>query len=136
MRSKHKEIAATVTQKNFRISHGRRLGHNEIQQLGKEGVKADRIERKNYSSARQGPNNTISNLTAPSLEVPRKVSRASTLTRETAVPIAQRGIQTKQIISKSYNTYRNSTTGTNEGSHQKPREEPNISGKSLREIRT
>ena len=90
-------------------------------------------ERKIYSSARQGPNNTISNLTAPSLEVPRKVPRASTLTRGTAVPIAQRGIQTKQIISKSYNTYRNSTTGTNEGSHQEPREAPNSRGKKSEE---
>jgi hypothetical protein len=49
------------------------------------------------------------------------------------VPIARRGIQAKQIISKSYNTYRNSTIGTNEGSHQEPREAPNGSGENSEE---
>ena len=83
MRSKDKGIAATVTQRNFRISHGRRqLGHTETQQLRKNEVnRADKVEQKMYSQTRQGPSRQISNLTAPSLEVPEKLSRASTLTR-------------------------------------------------------
>ena len=55
MRSKDKGIAAPVAQKNFRISHGRQLGHKETQQLGKNGVKrVDKIEQKIYSPPRQG----------------------------------------------------------------------------------
>ena len=61
MRSKNKEIAATVTQKYFRIPHGRQLSQNETQLLGKDG-----IERKIYSPARQGQNKTSDSLSGNS----------------------------------------------------------------------
>ena len=57
-------------------------------------------ERKVYSPPSQGPPKLSSNLTAPSMEVPRKVSRASTMTKGTAVPIAQKSLHTKQMVDK------------------------------------
>ena len=91
-----------------------------------------------YTPPGQGPPKLISNLTAPSLEVPRKLSQASTMMKSTEVPIAQRSSQTKQKVSQSkleekkgrsvqesYSNSRNSSTGTVEGksiSHEDHRE--------------
>ena len=62
----------------------------------------DKIEKHQVSSPPgQGPPKLISNLTAPSLVVPRKLSQASTMMRRTAVPIAQRSFHTKQMVSQS-----------------------------------
>ena len=93
-------------------------------------------KRKVYSPPGQGPPEQTSNLTAPSLEVPRKLSQASTKMKRKAVPITQRSFHTKQMFSQSKqeenkersvqeldSTCKYGTTGTVDGrkiSHQEP----------------
>jgi hypothetical protein len=82
-------------------------------------------KQKVYSPQGQGPPENTSNLTAPSLGIPRKLSQTSTKMRRKAVPITQRSHHTKQMVSQSKqeenkersvqesdSTCRNGTTGT------------------------
>ena len=133
-----RRAAAPVAQKSFRLIHVRQLSHKEIHQPEKNGVRrVDKIEKHQvYSPPGQGSPKLISNMTAPSLEVPRKISQTCTVMRRTAAPIAQRSFHTTQMASQqeeikedsipeSYSNCRNSTTGTVEGrtiSKQDPRE--------------
>ena len=87
----------------------------------------DKIEKHQvYSPPGQGSPKLISNMTAPSLELPRKIFQTCTVMRRTAAPIAQRSFHTTQMVSQqeeikedsipeSYSNCKHSTTGTVEG---------------------
>jgi hypothetical protein len=61
-------------------------GHTETEQPRKNGVRRE----DNIKKPGQGPPKLITNLTAPTLEVHRQISKVSTMTRSTGVPIPKK----------------------------------------------